>query len=290
MLAGERMEAITFKVRFDGLDSSSHHMEARLLGTALQGLDTLVGDAVFGAVAGRPPTTAERREIVVWVAAPQVGCVEIPGQVGAASGLLPFILDALKHPGTKFLYEILSFLLKLKGGKPKDAQDHAMEAYRLLVEDRVHERQTHLQTQENWMAFCRDLAGVSEQPLRKLAAPVGRAAETLTLDAPAGRPPTVIDVPMAEAIRSNEPLEVGDMQRMRLRVDGVIKHTRKLKVETEDRPGEFINAEVRDPAFDSRPNVYTRALEGDGYLDVDAKPTYRNGELVKLHIMDAREA
>ncbi len=77
------------------------------------------------------------------------------------------------------------------------------------------------------------------------------------------------------------------MTKMRVRVDGMIKHSRALKVEIEDRPGHFVNAEVRDPAFEHMPNAYTRALESDAFIEVSAKPTYRDGELVKLHIMDA---
>lgn len=280
--------SITFSLRFDGLDADNHHMDARLLGRALVGLDRVVAETVFVAALGREPTPGERKELSVRVAAPEAGCVQIHGDIGAASGLLPFIIEAAKHPGTKFLFEFMSFLLKWKGGKPKEAAEHQMEAYRILTEDRKDERATFLQSQREWQKFSMEMADRLQSPLRQVAGPVGLTAETLTLPAPDGREPTVVDVPMAEAIRSNEPLEVGEMQRMRVRVDGVIKHTRRLKVETEDQPGEFVNAEVRDPAFDSRPNVYTQALEGDGYLDVDAKPTYRNGELVKLHIMDAR--
>lgn len=91
---------------------------------------------------------------------------------------------------------------------------------------------------------------------------------------------------MADAIRAKEILEVGDMEKIRVRVDGVTIHNRSLKVELPEYPGKFYSAEVRDPAFDQTPNIYTAAI--GQFLDVEAKPTRRpNGDLVKLYIMNA---
>lgn len=117
-----------------------------------------------------------------------------------------------------------------------------------------------------------------------MVGPLGPSSETLTLEDGSGRK-TEIDVPMAQAMRSKEPLEVGEMTQMLVRVDGVTIHNRTLKVELEHQLGKYITAEVRDPTFDTAPNIYTDSL-GE-FLMIDAKPTYRDGELVKLHIMNA---
>ena len=81
------------------------------------------------------------------------------------------------------------------------------------------------------------------------------------------------------------------MQEFTVRIDGVIKHARTIKIDHPSEPGKFLTADVRDPSFDQPENVYFSALTDDTLLVVDAKPTYRaNGELVKLYDMDARRA
>lgn len=297
--------AISFQVRFDGLDARRHQMDMRELGKALIGLDRSISDAVFLATEDRLPKPRERRMLVVRVEAPQAACVELHGVVEATAGVLPLAWEILKNPGTQFIFEMLSYLLKRRGGKPREAEAHAMEAYRLLAADRADERATIAslvdQTlrdrdrerefigtmQDRFLQHAEILAENLAEPLKQVVSPIGRTSETLSIPSPMGLAPTVIDVPMAEAVRSKEPLEVGDMTRMRVRVDGLIKHNRQLKVELEGDPGRYLNAEVRDPAFDETPNVYTQAVSDESFIEVDAKPTYRNGELVKLHIMNA---
>lgn len=279
--------AITFDIRFDGMDAAQHQIDMRQLGRSMMGLDRAISDAVFLATENRLPLPKERRSLVVRVEAPVAACVELHGVIVAASGMLPLAYQIISDPGTKFLFQFMSFLLKWRGGKRKDAEVHLMEAHRLLMADRKDERASMMKNEEQWRQFSLDLVDRLAAPLREVVAPLGQSSETLTLAAPAGDEATVIDVAMAEAVRSKEPLEVGDMTKFRVRVDGVIKHSRQLKVEIEGQEGRFVSAEVRDPIFDSGPNVYTRALSDAGYLEVDAKPTYRDGELVKLHIMDA---
>jgi hypothetical protein len=276
--------AIEFKVRFDGLDAKHHHVDMKQLGKPMIGLDRAISDSVFLATEGRIPKPKEPRFLVVLVEAPQAACVEFGGIVETVAGCLPIAIQVLTENGTKFIFEYLSFLLKYGGGKRREAGEHLMEAYRLLIEDRADERRSHYLNEAQWREHSFRLVETTSNALKEVVAPVGRSAETLSIASPDGRPPTVIDVPMAEALRSKQPLEVGEM---RLRVDGIIKHSRLLKVVLEEEPGRYVNAEVRDPVFDTLPNIYTDAVSSDVVLEVDAKPTYRDGELVKLHIMNA---
>lgn len=278
---------VTFDVRFDGLEANGHQIDMRQLGRSLIGLDRAISDVAFLATEQRLPRPYEKRSLVVLVEAPTAACVEIHALVQAVSGTLPIALQVLDAPGTKYLFQIMSFLLKWRGGKKKEAEAHLMEAYKLLSDDRKHERESVFLNEEAWRNYTSQLVDRLAGPLREVVAPLGIGAETLSIHGPENEPATVIDVPMAEAVRSNVPLEVGDMTKIRVRVDGVIKHNRKLKVEIEGQPGRYVNAEVRDPAFDTTPNIYTRAVGENSFLEVDAKPTYRDGDLVKLHIMNA---
>lgn len=127
---------------------------------------------------------------------------------------------------------------------------------------------------------------------RGIVAPVGPSADTLTIAPVADdviRESTTIDVPMADAIRAGEKLTVGDMETMRVRVDGLIHHSKQIKIENPDEPGKFVTAQVRDPAFLEGENVYTDAVRVKGYLDVSAKPSRKaDGSLHALYILDAR--
>jgi hypothetical protein len=285
---------ITFEVRFDGLDAENHRLDMRLFGRSLIGFERAVSDSLFLASEGRLPHPRERRSLVVKVIAPHAACLDYKAIVEAAPNILPFAHDLLNNPGTKFLFEFLSYLLKLKGGKPKEAEAHLIETFRIAqqmhsadLEDRRHERESIYANEDRWRQHSLQLADRLGSAVKEIVAPVGPSSETLRLTAPDGALATVVDVPMAEAVRSREPLEVGEMTKMKVRVDGMIKHTRQLKVELADNPGRFVNAEVRDPAFDQRPNAYTRAFDNDDFLEVDAKATYKDGELLKLHIMNA---
>jgi hypothetical protein len=279
--------AVEFRVRFDGLDAKHHQIDMKQLGKAMIGLDRAISDSVFLATEGRLPRAQEQRSLVVLVEAPRAACVEILGVVETISGFLPIAIQILAENGTKFVFEYLSFLFKFRGGKRREADEHLMEAHRLLCEDRKDERRSVYENEAQWREHSVRLVETMANALKDVVSPVGRTAETLSLAAPDGRLPTVIDVPMAEALRSKQPLDVGEMTRMRLRVDGIIKHSRLLKVVIDGEPGRYVNAEVRDPVFDTVPNVYTDAVSSDVALEVDAKPTYRDGELVKLHIMNA---
>jgi len=75
------------------------------------------------------------------------------------------------------------------------------------------------------------------------------------------------------------------METITLKVDGIILHSRSLKVELPDEPGKFVTAEVRDPAFEGDPNPYLEAVNKT--LTVQAKISRRHsGELARLYIMN----
>lgn len=289
--------AVEINLRFDGLYADDHQLDMRRLGQSLIGLDRVVNESLFLAIEGRLATGRERLPLVVRVQAPHAACFDVPAVVATAAGVLPLILEMLKHPGTKFLFEFLSFLLKWRGGKRVEADGHLMEAFRTLaeihqstLEDHRTEREVFYANEERWREFSILLADRMARPLKEVVAPIGGAAETLTLSGPPGVRPTVIDVPMAEAVRSREPLETGEMETLTVHVDGITLHNRMLKVELPDQPGSFINAEVRDPAFDNEPNPYKEAVGGPLIVQAKASRRLATGELVKLYIMDHNPA
>jgi hypothetical protein len=182
--------------------------------------------------------------------------------------------------GGEIAKHLVTAVIKRFAGQKKQSGievDKVLDLMGLVKEDRQNERQ-HV---ERVIEMLRPAAV-------QMLAPVGRSAEVLTIAAGPDDEPSAFDVPMAQAVRSRSELEVSDMQTMRLKVDGVTVHSRTLKVEDPDEPGRFVTAEIRDPAFTDGENVYTQSVTKE--IVVQAKATYRDGKLHRLHIMDAKLA
>lgn len=286
-----------FSVRYDGRDAAEHRMDMRLLGRSMVGLDRTIHQLLFVASERRLATARERLPISIQVAAPAAACVEVQGIIQALAGVLPFAYEALSTVGTDFIFHAISYVLNTLGGKPKEAEPHFTEMVRLhkeMMEAARHDAQTAraeiYANEAEWRNFALTLVDRLTKPAKEIVGPVGPSCNSVTIQPPRRSKwsPTVVDAPMADVIRAEHGLIVGEMVRIRLKIDGVIKHSRSLKVEDPQHPGRYIAADVRDPAFDVTPNVYTEALETGGYLNVDAKPTLRtSGELVKLYVMNA---
>lgn len=91
---------------------------------------------------------------------------------------------------------------------------------------------------------------------------------------------------MADLLRANDELEWGPLQTLALRTDGFAFHTGKLSVENPDRPGSYLQAEVKDPLFEQESNPYTLAANRKALISVQGKPGYRAGRLERLIVMD----
>ena len=286
---------LKFHVRFDGRDASEHEIDLGQFGHSMIGLNKAVHEGLYVAVNGNIPKRGARLDIVVRAKPPHAGCVDLESVVVAASGFLPLLYEMLLNGGKEFLFHFLSFLLARLGGRGKEADPHfelMLEALHEMhdanLADRKDERAKHYESEAAWRDAFLALVDKLREPARNVVAPVGRTAEILTIVPPPGSrsPATVIDVPMADAIRSKEPLEVGEMERIRVKIDGITLHNRTIKIEDPQQPGRYINAEVRDPAFDLEPNIYKEAVGHE--LTLDVKPTKRlNGEIAKLYVMGA---
>lgn len=268
---------ITIELRFDGLEATHHRIDMRRLGQSLVGLDAVLTLGLTAIAEQRLPRFREKPALAILVSAPEARCVTLTGIITAAVGALPYINAILSDQGSEIAWNMISAVVKTFGGKRAQVDDHVdklLDLTKEFIKDRQGERDLILA-----------IINRSEPSVRNLISPVGTSCEILRLSSPSGST-TEIDVPMADAVRSKHPLEVGDMTKMRVKVDGLIMHNRTLKLIIDGQPG-FVTADVRDPAFDETPNIYTRAISG--LLDVEAKPTYRDGTLVKLYVLDASE-
>jgi hypothetical protein len=100
-----------------------------------------------------------------------------------------------------------------------------------------------------------------------------------------GQKAITVDQDDAEKIRSGVAQEFGPLQEFILRTDGFTFHTRKLSVEHPERPG-YLLAEVDDPVAEEDNNPYASAVNRKATIRVQGKAGYKNGQLVRLVIMD----
>lgn len=271
------MEQFRIEIRYDGIDAGDNVIDMRLFGESLIGLERALSTGLNAIAHGAIPRSRAKPTLEIKASPVRPGSVELDAIVEIAKGALPLITPFLIQHGPKIARLLISAIVKRGAGQKKQSEadvDQLVELAKINAADRAGERQ---------LIF--DLVDRLAPAASAIVAPVGRSCEALQISD--GTHTTEVDVPMAQAVRSKAELEVSDMMTMRIRIDGVVVHTRTLKVEDPDEPGRFVSAEVRDPAFTDGENIYTRSVTK--FLNVQAKATYRDGRLFKLHIMDAKE-
>ena len=276
---GARVEQFRLNVRFVGLDADDNVIDMRLFGEALIGIEKTLSSGLNTLAVG-PVRSRSKLLLAIKATPPRDGSVQVDAVVEMAQGTLPLLKPALVFAGGEIAKHLVSAVIKRFGGAKKQSSSEVekmLDLMKIEKEDRQRER-----------ANINEVIDRLRPAAVQMMAPVGRSAEKLILSSDNDDDPTAFDVPMAQALRSRNDLEVSDMQTMRLKVDGVTVHNRTLKVEDPDNPGRFVTAEVRDPAFTDGENVYT--LSVTKVIEVQAKATYRDGVLHRIHIMDAKAA
>ena len=260
-------------VTFDGGDAAGHTISMRRLGESLVGIERLASVGLMALETGQCPSPRQALPLTVRASPLRHGSVGLEAVLAVVPGFLPLVNEVYLTGASEVLWRWISGALLKMGGRENDSSNHFERLVDLLAQVDGHR---HLEAME-W----HKLAGHG----RRVVAPIGSSCESAAFTA--GGQTTEVDLPMADAIRSGDILEVGDMETMQVKVDGFTHHNRQLKLLHNDAPGRFITGHVRDPAFESAPNVYTEAATNQGWLKVTAKPTRKDGRLQALYIMDA---
>ncbi|HEX4742864.1 MAG TPA: hypothetical protein VH353_16170 [Caulobacteraceae bacterium] len=269
---------VILRLRFDGRDAVDHRLDMAKFGRSLVGLDHIISKGLFSLAEGRFPAPREQMPIRVWAEVPQPHCVDYNVVVGAADSALPFILAVLNDHISDVAWQLMSFMLSKLGGKSTESDrqlDILSDLMKGVLLDRASER-----------AHVEHIVSMLVPSARALVAPIGPSCDTLQLTGSSGQS-FQVDVPMADAVRSRESLEVGDLAEFHVYLDGIISHNNTLKLGVQGEEG-FVTAEVRDPSFANDSNIYLNSYRK--HLFVMAKPTYREGKLYRLYVMDARAA
>lgn len=278
-------EATEVYLSYDGLQASSHRMDMRRLGYAMVGLDHIITVGVIGLLERRQARPRERLMFDVVASEPRKGTVGILGAMVTAyvgsQGMLPYAVSVMKDKAPDFIWYWVCLVFKKLGGRDKEADqilEKVMDNYSYIHEQTLADRQKERE-------FVLQLVERLKPAAAQVAVPMGDSADVLRIARAPGGAAEEIGVPEAVAIRTKEPMEVGDPTIMRVRIDGLVKHTNRGSVELADEPGKFVNAEIRDPLFEVTPNPYISAMNSDELIEVSVVPTYKAGELFRLYVM-----
>lgn len=278
-------ETASVILSYDGLQAASHRIDMRRFGYAIVGLDHVVTYGVIALADRRIARPRERLEFDVVTSEPKGGSVEVVGALmtvyQASQGNLPFLIQLINETFPDILWHWLSWVFKQLGGREQEANPH----FEKLMEfaEKIHSAEKLDREKER--AFLLQVIERLAPNASAVAVPVGESSNVMRLRRPGQQEVTEISVPEAQAIRSKEAMVVGDPRLMRVRIDGLVKHTNRGSVELPDEPGQYVHVEIRDPLFELTPNPYISAMNSDEAIQVNAVPMFRAGELHKLFIM-----
>lgn len=186
----------------------------------------------------------------------------------------------------RLLRDYLSASFNILGGRKKDAEpymERLIDAIQQIdarhVEDRSQERQAIYSDRQREREFILKLIESVRPSARDVVGPLGSSASSLFLGREFDGREAEVDEPMAEAVRSKEPMEIGDVEQIEVRIDSLTKHNSRGAVERVDDPGRFIPVEIKDPRFGQLGNPYIEAFRSGESLIVSARAAYRSGEM-----------
>lgn len=271
-------------LKFDGGKSAHHVIGMRELGRSLTGIDKIANAGLILFSEGREPRRRERSVLMVAVSEPKKSSVAIVSAIEEAPWLLPLVNEFIANHGVEVLKQFISWVLMYLGGRKKEADVHFQELMSLTRELNV----SRDKSEERWHETLRSIADKLAPSAREAVAPIGGTAKKLVVLSGGGQAFAEVDEPTADAIRARKGDEVEDMIELLVKVDGISHHKRQVQVGNPEEAGKFISADVRDPAIETAPNIYSEAANVKGHLLVQAKKVRRDGKLYRLYIMDAK--
>ena len=259
----------------------------RLLGLSLQGAGRITSDGLILLMHKRAPKRGERAPLVVKVRKPEAGSFDVPGFLADTAWLLPLGMALAPELTAEFISRWWT-AVKARFSAKRSIEEVAIEALAQFNRDHLGARDaSEARAHELSLAYLqtiRETLSLQQRPLEQFAAPIGPSVTEAKLT-PGLSPPVTINSDDAAAIRDMAELVWEPLAEIVLRTDGFKFHTSGLSIEHPDKDG-FLMAKVTDPRFEKPENVYTEAAQRRSEILVLARRGYKNGELVRIDIVD----
>ena len=281
------------RVQYDGMDATHHILELRELSLSLNGLSRLFNSSVYLVSHGEIPPSRFKPPARFYARKIQDGCFPIEIVPYLEGNELKFLSEAIAALGTEIIQRLATIAILLPSGRAKEVDPH----YRALMEltKKIHDDGYAMQemqlaerakSEERLIELVKELARNNQSAVVDTVHPVGRTCTSAKLgDIETGG--IEVDLPTAQTIRAEGELEVGDIQKYTVEVDGVIAHNRTCKLYVEGEDDRVIAGDLVDPVADNWPNIYQENIKRKK-LEITAKPTLKDGKIHRLAVFDAR--
>ncbi|MDR7192716.1 hypothetical protein [Luteimonas terrae] len=269
-------EIAVIPIRYDGLDAESHQIDLAALGESLQGMSKVLGVVGHFVVTGKYAKQVQALDVrVVALEEPKANCFRIDAalQFVQQQGMLQGSIGAV-------IGVIVTWLVARNSNKSTE-----MKMLKDSLDRAIHEMAQG--NQATIQALTQTLERVAEgtrPALRRAVTPVGGTCTSMTIGGVAK-----IDIPTAEAIRSDTPDEVDDARPYIVRITELDLESSSAKLRLGDGDDDArVAAQIIDPAFAVPGNLYMQAFTTQAPLRVTAKATLRDGAITRLYVSDAR--
>lgn len=275
-------------IKYEGGDADKHLVDMRLLGRSLQGFDQIMSAGIIFYIHKRIPKRGERAPVVVKTHAPKEGSQTIKAILDTAQFVLPLVWPSLTDGSSSYLWNFVSYIIKVNGGRKSEAKQHEDTILKIL-KDQAEERKQTLDTwmtnEAEWRNGLLHLANRLIPHSINAVAPIGASVKTTSFSTGTAMP-TLIDEPIAEAIRSEGEIEISDIEVLDLKTDRFIHHNRRLNVLNPFKSDSYINAEINDPSAEIAPNSYSDAANRKATIRVHAKIAKRGQDVEKIYVLN----
>lgn len=277
-------DTVRFLVRYDGIDAETHTINLRYFGQSLTGIDRIISIGVTTFEQGELPKSRFKTPPIALASVPREGSFEVQILLEAL-GMSPY----LHQISVAYIPELLrlwtSGVILSVGGRRTESMKNFMRILELKEQSDKRKDDIIFQLAQNNHEAHMALLQRTNDYAKDALAPVDKSCRTMSVSN--GDQISEFDAATAYAVRSNTLLDVGPLETVQVKVDGLFRNKKQLKVFHPDEPFRVVTAHVRDPLFESEPNVYLEAMLRRSAITISCKVARKDGRIQCLYIMDA---
>ena len=237
-------------IRFEDMDTQDNLVEIQILGQSLIGINRLVGNGLQLFETGKFLQRSETSPFLIKTNPPEIGSNEIAIILVESSTYLPLIHNFILAKQSIIIGNLLSGLLLKMGGRELDSTEKLNAVVDFF--ERIN------QDSEGESRHVENVIDKLNPYARQVVTPIGKFSDNMVLVYHGEQ--TIIDLPIADSIRTKKRLEVGKKETIETTIDGIVLSQKQIKIPHPTEIGKYLIGRVFDPVFDDTHNIYTDAL------------------------------
>lgn len=291
----------SFKLKYDGMDTENHIIEAQQYGQSIIGASKLYNSVAHYCVSGNVPKGNYRKEFTCYATIPTPGSWDVILFVSSVAIEYQLFPKLVNYSLSFFIFKVVRVLKMMLTGEAEN--DKTVEILvDMLKENAEKDAEFKTQLLDGFLGNSKsmgnlhaklietlpELVNSAERHTKDLVAPIGKSCKTLT-SLHSTPHSFMIDEADADVIRSPQNLEVKDMAEFKCEMIRELNlNTGHCQLVVEGIDG-MVKGKISDPVIEKSSNIYSQSLDTQKPFYFKAKPIEKNGEIVKLHISDATD-